>query len=98
MLVFGGVLEVGYVSVKASHSSTAGTSDELYGIILLIIAQFFSGTQFIIEEKLLADYYLHPSQVVGTEGMWGLVYYLAALSLMQLKTCGYGSSPLNQLC
>ena len=43
VLVFLGVMEVGYVSVKASHSSSDGTGNELYGIILLIIAQFFAG-------------------------------------------------------
>ena len=52
------------------------------GIIILIAAQFFSGAQFVVEEKLLADYHLDPSQVVGTEGMWGLLYYLFALPLM----------------
>ena len=37
-LVFTGVLEVGFVSVKNSNSSNSGSSDELYGIILLIIS------------------------------------------------------------
>jgi len=36
VLVVAGVLEVGYVSVKGSKSS--GGSDELYGIVLLVIA------------------------------------------------------------
>src|SRR6056300_900798 len=50
---------------------------------------------FITEEKLLGDYYLDPFRVVGTEGMWGLCYYLALLPIMQLimctgKLCNFG--------
>lgn len=53
---------------------------------------------FIVEEKLLGDYYLDPFVVVGTEGMWGLVYYLGLLPVMQIKTCGYGGGKLASLC
>jgi hypothetical protein len=46
----------------------------------------------------LGDYYLDPFLIVGTEGMWGLVYYLGLLSVMQTKTCGYGGGTLSALC
>jgi hypothetical protein len=68
------------------------------GIILLLISQCFSGVQFIVEEKLLNDYYLDPFLIVGTEGMWGIAYYMAVLPLMQLKTCGYGGGALAGMC
>ena len=47
---------------------------------------------FIIEETLLGDYYLDPFLIVGTEGMWGVCYYLTVLCIMQLVTC------TNALC
>jgi drug/metabolite transporter (DMT)-like permease len=95
-IVFG-VAEVGYVSIK-SASSSGESSNEVFGIVLLLLSQCFAGTMFIVEEKLLGDYYLDPFIVVGTEGMWGLVYYLGLLPLMQIKTCGYGGGKLSALC
>lgn len=98
-----GVFQVGYVSVLYSKNhpdgsaSTTGGS-ELMGIILLLISQCFSGVQFIVEEKLLNDYYLDPFLIVGTEGMWGIAYYMAVLPFMQLKTCGYGGGALAGMC
>lgn len=68
------------------------------GIILLLVSQCFTGAQFIVEEKLLGGYYLDPFLVVGTEGMWGLVYYLGCLPFMQILTCGSGSGSLAKLC
>lgn len=57
------------------------------GIILIIASQFFAGTMFIIEEKLLGDYYLDPLKVVGFEGLWGLIYYAILLPIFQQIKC-----------
>ena len=37
---------------------------------------------FVIEEKLLGDYYLDPLMVVGFEGMWGVTYWMVLLPIM----------------
>ena len=52
---------------------------------------------FIVEEYFLSDYYLDPMKVVGTEGMWGLTYYLALLPVMQAVHCT-GTDGLSKLC
>ena len=79
MIVFG-VAEVGFIAIYAgSDPPTSGSVAT--GIILLVISQCFAGTQFIVEEKLLSGYYLDPFRVVGTEGMWGLCYYLFLLPI-----------------
>lgn len=52
---------------------------------------------FIVEEYFLGDYYLDPMKVVGTEGMWGLTYYLALLPVMQVIHCT-GDKGLSTLC
>lgn len=73
-----GVAEVGYVAIRrGTEGNTAGSVG--MGICLLLVSQCFTGAQFIIEEILLGDYYLDPLVIVGTEGMWGLSYYLLAL-------------------
>lgn len=48
---------------------------------------------FIVEEKLLGDYYLEPFQIVGLEGMWGLSYYIVLLPIMQYIKCGNQEDP-----
>lgn len=57
------------------------------GIIMLIVAQFFSGGLFIVEEKLLGDYYLDPLKVVGLEGLWGCIIWAVLLPIFQQIKC-----------
>jgi drug/metabolite transporter (DMT)-like permease len=78
MIVFG-VAWVGVVALAAGYDNDSASGSMVVGIILLLISQCFAGTQFISEEILLGGYYLDPFKVVGTEGMFGLLYYLIAL-------------------
>jgi len=66
--------------------------------MLLLVSQLFAGTMFIVEEKLLCDYYLDPFQIVGTEGMWGVFYYIMLLPIMQHITCNHDAGGLQSLC
>lgn len=86
-IIFLGLLLVGVSSIispdkqgKDQPKKSGGTVAT--GIILLLIAQLFAGTQFVVEEKLLGDYYINPMQVVGWEGVFGFTYYLIALPIM----------------
>lgn len=101
LIVFG-VFFVGTVGVMYSkkHDTDEGGQGSVgTGVILVVISQCFTGVQFITEEKILADYYLDPFQIVGTEGMWGLAVYMLLLPLMQYIRCGYpGGSGLASLC
>lgn len=94
-----GVAEVGYIAIKfeSSEEEAGSTGSVSLGIILLLVAQFFTGTMFIVEEYFLSGYYLDPMKVVGTEGMWGLTYYFALLPIMQGIKCS-GDEGLAKLC
>lgn len=82
-MIISGVFIVGYVSVAASGGSSSDTSGSAFlGILLLIGSQLFAGSMFIIEEKILGDYYLEPFFIVGTEGLWGISYYIILLPIM----------------
>lgn len=81
-MIVSGVFVVGYVSVAGGKSERSSNSTEMFGIFLLIVSQCFAGTMYIVEEKLLGDYYLEPFFVVGAEGMWGLAYYVMLLPIM----------------
>ena len=87
IMIVAGVAEVGWVAI-ALEGDSGGNSSPVTGIILLMISQLFAGSMFVVEEKLLGDYYLDPFKIVGTEGMWGVLYYLIALPIMQSIKCG----------
>ena len=79
--IVAGVGGVGAVAMTFETDDSGHGSVGL-GILLIIIAQFFAGTQFIVEEYFLSDYYLDPMKVVGSEGMFGLLYYMCVLPIM----------------
>ena len=96
VFIVAGVAEVGWVAITIEGDSSGSTSPA-FGIALLLISQCFTGAMFIVEEKLLSQYYLDPFKVVGTEGMWGVLYYLIALPIMQSIKCG-GTTGLGKMC
>lgn len=55
----------------------------MFGVVVLLIAQCFTGGQFITEEKLFDGYYLDPLFVVGCEGFFGTIYFLILLPIFQ---------------
>jgi drug/metabolite transporter (DMT)-like permease len=79
-VIFTGVAIVG--GAPLLHSSKGGDEKvDPLGILLLIVAQLFSGGLYIVEEKLLGDYYLDPLKVVGLEGLWGLLMTIIILPI-----------------
>lgn len=60
-----------------------GDPTKALGLVLLFIAQLFTGGLFISEEKILSDYYLDPMMVVGFEGLWGIIYWAILLPIFQ---------------
>jgi len=87
-----GVFLVGLSSQLYKDPSKKETTTSL-GIILLLVSQLFAGTLFIVEEKLLGDYYLHPLKVVGWEGCWGCCYYAILLPIFQYIPCSGSLCP-----
>lgn len=95
-IIFLGLFLVGLSAIVTPDKSKGGDDKKdqhksggtvATGIILLIIAQFFAGTQFVVEEKILSNYYLNPMQIVGWEGFFGFTFYLIALPIMQAIPC-----------
>mmetsp|Transcript_11349 Transcript_11349/g.15267 ORF Transcript_11349/g.15267 Transcript_11349/m.15267 type:complete len:350 (-) Transcript_11349:262-1311(-) len=83
-----GVAGVGVVALFEDSDSDSDSGGSIgLGIILILVAQFFAGGLFVVEEYLLGDYYLDPLKVVGLEGMFGLSYCLVMLPIMQAVRC-----------
>jgi len=52
------------------------------GIFLVLFAQIFTATQFVIEEKFLAGYHIAPLRAVGYEGLFGTITVLVAMPIL----------------
>lgn len=83
-VIFSGVMLVGTAALLKS----TGEPVNPLGLVLLVLAQLFSGGLYIVEEKLLGDYYLDPLKVVGLEGLWGFLMTLIILPIFQAIDCG----------
>lgn len=60
--------------------------------MLLLVAQCFTGGQFVTEEKLFMGYTLDPLYVIGIEGFWGMCVFGIILPVFQQIECS------GQLC
>lgn len=74
-----GIFIVGLVNILYKEEKN---SKGFIGIILILAAQCFAGAMFIVEEKLLGNYYLDPLYVVGWEGIWGFLMYVILLFIL----------------
>jgi len=67
MIIFLGITVVG-----TSHFNATG-DNTLVGILLIISAQIFSASQYVLEEKILVKYNVEPLLAVGLEGIFGMI-------------------------
>ena len=78
--IVGGVALVGYVSIMAKDPDAKSVeATSVTGILLLLLAQCFTGGQFVSEEKLLSGTPLDPLLVVGLEVFWGCLVFAILL-------------------
>ena len=92
-LIFGLSL-VGLSAVLFDDKSVA--KDPLVGIILLCISQFFSSTEYVFQEKFIKHYEVHPFQLVGFEGLWGVLIYTILLIIFQFVSCKSWSKSMRE--
>ncbi|KAF9427426.1 hypothetical protein BGZ76_002352 [Entomortierella beljakovae] len=86
-----GIATVGGASLLASGDKTLEEpSDEdailaakaALGIFLVLFAQIFTATQFVVEEKFLSGYTIAPLRAVGYEGLFGTITVLVAMPIL----------------
>jgi len=83
VLVTGGVFTVGVSAMRAADPGAGGeASNPALGNILIVAASIIVSCQMVLEEKFLSRYKIHPLQVVGWEGVFGLCYLSVALAVM----------------
>ena len=92
-LIFGLSL-VGLNAVLYDDKKVA--KDPVIGIILLCSSQLFSSTVYIIQEKFIKKYDIHPFQLVGFEGLWGVIMYTIIIVIFQFIHCDKWSDSLKK--
>jgi len=65
------------------YNNTQVAKNPAVGMILLSTSQFFSSTEYIFQEKFIKHYDVHPFQLVGFEGLWGVCMYSILLVIFQ---------------
>jgi len=61
-----------------------GTSGVAFGIFFVVFSQAFAAGQMVLEELLLKERNFPAPQIVGTEGVFGIIYMIVLLILMTL--------------
>ena len=81
-----GLILVG-LSVKFISKNNDKIKHPIIGTLLVIFAQFFSSFGYIVQEKIIKTYDVHPFQFVGYEGLWGIIVFTVLLIIFQLIPC-----------
>lgn len=87
-MVVTGVGIVGLSSVLFPQNRPSSTEasefdyGSLLGVFLVLGAQLFTASQFVIEEKIMSRYKVTPLKAVGLEGTFGLFSVLAAIPIL----------------
>lgn len=86
------------VGLTAVLYNGADAKNPYVGMLFLFCAQFFSSTQYTIQEKLVKSYSVNSFQLVGFEGLWGALMYTLILFIFQHVNCGGWSDTLRSFC
>jgi hypothetical protein len=65
---------------------------------LVIIAQLFLAGMFVFEEKILKEYDVHVFEIVGWEGVWGMLvsaFFLALFYFIPGRDSGSWENPIQ---
>lgn len=58
----------------------------LVGIFFVLFAQVFTATQFVVEEKIMAQYSITPLMAVGWEGFFGTLSILLIIPILSIPS------------
>jgi len=83
------VLGLVLVGCGALIELNKGAKTEFLGIVLVIAAQLFSATMFVVEEKLMSVYTCHPLKLVGFEGLFGICMYSILMVVFYFSPCPF---------
>ena len=59
------------------------------GIILILVAHCIAGGLFPLEEYLYNKYEISTYQLIGTEGVWGLILLIIIIPIVSFIKCDF---------
>lgn len=85
-------------SAPSSEHSQVNVGKAVIGALLVLFAQVFTASQFVIEEKIMTRYSVQPLKAVGLEGIFGLstTFFLMPILYFTLGHSTSSSSGVNQ--
>lgn len=90
------VIFLGITVVGSSHFT--GQEDNTFlGVVLIVSAQIFSASQYVIEEIILIKYNVEPLLAVGLEGVFGIILMTIISIILQFTYVIDTLKGLNQL-
>ncbi|POY70176.1 hypothetical protein BMF94_6759 [Rhodotorula taiwanensis] len=84
------------ISHKRSEPETQaedGTVSPLVGIALILVAQLFTASQFVIEERIMEHHSVEPLLAAGYEGICG---FITTVVILLIAYWLYGSTPAGR--
>ncbi|KAJ2911939.1 hypothetical protein MD484_g8468, partial [Candolleomyces efflorescens] len=72
------------VTAKGGEAEDLG--NVLVGVFLILFAQIFTATQFVVEEKILGRYAVSPLVAVGFEGLFGTISILMLFPILAIPS------------
>jgi drug/metabolite transporter (DMT)-like permease len=77
------VIFLGITVVGSSHLNN-NEGNTFVGVLLIVSAQIFSASQYVIEEVILIKYNVEPLLAVGIEGIFGLIIMTIIAIIFQM--------------
>lgn len=95
-----GILIVGSSSFIESNSSGESTfvsyllskDQEFVGYILMLISLIFNGFFYAYEQFLLKKHSINPMEMVGYEGVFGIIIILVVTTILSFIPCNFGEN------
>eukprot|EP00930_Biecheleria_cincta_P102779 TRINITY_DN94603_c0_g1_i1.p1 TRINITY_DN94603_c0_g1~~TRINITY_DN94603_c0_g1_i1.p1 ORF type:complete len:395 (-),score=53.40 TRINITY_DN94603_c0_g1_i1:13-1197(-) len=92
------VIGLALIGVSAILDAAGSESSSVpLGILFTVVSQAFAAFQMVVEEIYVKKYEAPPAQVVGSEGIWGIIVMTIVLSVMYLIPGNDGGSYENAL-
>jgi drug/metabolite transporter (DMT)-like permease len=87
-LVKKAVNDEGPLTLRAIIAITKRADDDpakvAIGVLLILFAQIFTATQYVVEEKIMSKYTVEPLAAVTLEGFFGLTTTLFGMPILHL--------------
>lgn len=67
-------------------------------ICLILISLIFTAFQYVAEEKILDSYNIHPIQLVSWESIFGILFFIILLPIIEFIPCNKNISGIEHIC